>query len=181
MKEPAPSESILQQPFDRGVRLVALSLVDNAQKAADVLTEHSSDLRNGVHEGDEALHDFRVAVRRLRSWLGAFKPFLKNDVSRKRRRELEKSADATKETRDATVHLEWLRRDRPALNARQRVGQSWLMQRFETQRSEGCEAALTAALEFGAISSALTRKLSYYRAPVRAADASDLFGAVFAE
>src|SRR5947209_17918526 len=111
MNERAADETILQQPFDRGVRLVALSLIDDAQKAADNLTEHAGDLRNGSAEGDEALHDFRVAVRRVRSWLGAFKPWLKNDVSRKKRRNLSRTAEATRETRDAAVHLEWLRKE----------------------------------------------------------------------
>jgi len=181
MNERAADETILQQPFDRGVRLVALSLIDDAQKAADNLTEHAGDLRNGSAEGDEALHDFRVAVRRVRSWLGAFKPWLKNDVSRKKRRNLSRTAEATRETRDAAVHLEWLRKERPVLNGRQRVGQSWLTDRFERQREEGCDTALTAAAEFSTLSSALTRKLSYYHAPVREADTSDRFGAVFEE
>lgn len=181
MSDSAADETILKQPFDRGVRVIALSLIDDAQKAADNLTAHAGELRNGSEEGDEALHDFRVAVRRLRSWLGAFKPWLKDDVSKKRRRGLSSAAEATRETRDATVHLEWLRKDRPALNGRQRVGQTWLMERFERQRSEGCDTALEAAAEFGAISPALARKLQFYRAPVRDADTSDRFGPVFAD
>ena len=181
MNVSATDGTILQQPFDRGVRLVALSLIDDAQKAADNLTEHAADLRNGNAEGDEALHDLRVAVRRLRSWLGAFKPWLKKDVSRKRRRSLSSTAQGTRETRDAAVHLEWLRKERPALNGRQRVGQAWLTERFEREREEGCGAALTAAAEFGAIASALARKLTFYRAPVREPDTSDRFGTVFAE
>lgn len=181
MKAATVEETIFREPFERGVRLVALSLIEDAQKAADNLTSHSGDLRNGTAEGDEALHDFRVAVRRLRSWIGAFRPWLSDDVSRKRRRNLSSVADATRKTRDAAVHLEWLRKERPALSARQRVGQSWLTEQFEDERSRGCDDALAAAADFASLASTLTRKLEFYRAPVRETEAVDRFGAIFAK
>ena len=113
MKPNELEEKTLREPVDRGTRLVGLSLIDEAKDAAEKLTKLSKELRDGDSEADEALHDFRVGVRRLRSWLRAFKPWLRTDISRKRRRSLSKIADATREARDATVHLEWLRKERP--------------------------------------------------------------------
>lgn len=54
----------------------------------------------------EALHDFRVAVRRLRTWLQGFKSVLA--VRRRTRRRLKSLARATNAARDAEVALAWL-------------------------------------------------------------------------
>ena len=181
MKPATVDETILREPFERGVRLVALSLVEQAQKAADDLISHSADLRNAIAEGDEALHDFRVSIRRLRSWIGAFKPWLSDDVSRKRRKNLSDVADATRKTRDAAAHLQWLRQERSALSARQRVGQNWLTEQLGSDRNDGCDEALASAANFATVASALTGKLEFYRAPVRQTEDGERFGAVYAE
>ncbi|MBC7670966.1 MAG: CHAD domain-containing protein, partial [Polaromonas sp.] len=94
-------ESLLQEPADRCVRLVALSLLADAQKAGDRLPGVARELRDGDPGSDDALHDFRVALRRLRSWIRAFEPSLRDAVSRKQRRRLSAIADATSATRDA--------------------------------------------------------------------------------
>jgi CHAD domain-containing protein len=181
MKSSVLEETILREPVDRGVRLVALSLIDDAQKASDKLTSLSKELRDGDTAADEALHDFRVAIRRLRSWVRAFKPWLLEDVSPKWRRRLAGIADKTRTTRDAAVHLKWLREERPALTARQRVGQTWLSDRLEVQRSKGAEEALSAAADFAQTVPKLTRRLDSFRAPVREPDRTARFGAVFAD
>ena len=174
-------ESLLREPVDRCVRLVALSLLADAQKAGDRLMSVSQELRDGDAGSDDALHDFRVAVRRLRTWIRAFEPWLRDAVSRKQRRRLSAIADATGATRDATVHLEWLREERPALSARQRVGHAWLRKRLETQRKDGTDAALAAASDFDAMVAKLTRRLNVYRSPVVAHERPVRFGASLAE
>ncbi|MGH7652829.1 MAG: CHAD domain-containing protein [Gemmatimonadaceae bacterium] len=181
MKDSVLEESALKEPAERGVRLVALSLVEDVQEAAEKLTGLSKELLGGEAEGDDAVHDFRVAVRRLRSWVSSFKPWIDDDVPKKRRRRLSKIADATRESRDSTVHLEWLKKQRESLSARQRVGQSWLSDRLEKQRKDGAEKALEAADESAATSSKLTRKIEFYRAPLRGDGHSNLFGIVVAE
>ncbi|HEX9250206.1 MAG TPA: CHAD domain-containing protein, partial [Gemmatimonadaceae bacterium] len=90
MKSIVTDEAMLQEPVDRGVRLVAISLLEDAQKTAEKLTGLSKELRDGDTDGDEAVHDFRVAIRRLRSWTRAFKPLLRDDVRRKQRRRFSK-------------------------------------------------------------------------------------------
>ena len=100
-------EILLREPVDRGGRLVALSLLADAQVAAHKLTIASAKFREGDASSEDVLHDFRVAIRRLRSWIGVFKPWLGGAASRKQRRRLSKIADATSANRDSTVHLEW--------------------------------------------------------------------------
>ncbi|HEX9219502.1 MAG TPA: CHAD domain-containing protein, partial [Gemmatimonadaceae bacterium] len=148
MKSIVADETMLREPVERGVRLVAISLLDDARQAGDKLTSLSNELRDGLTAADDAVHDFRVAVRRVRSWVRAFKPWLCDDISRKQRRRLSGIAEATRAARDAAVHLEWLRKERPELTARQRVGQTWLSERLETQRSEGADTVLQAAADF---------------------------------
>ena len=174
-------ESLLREPSDRGVRLVALSLLADAQKAGDKLRSVSRELRDGDAGSDDALHDFRVAVRRLRSWIRAFQPQFRDAVSRKQRRRLSEIADATGATRDATVHLEWLRGERRALSARQRVGHTWIRERTQKKRTDGSDAALSAATEFHAMIAKLTRRLNVYHCDVLAHERPARFGAILAE
>ncbi len=181
MKSIVTDEAMLREPVDRGVRLVAISLLDDAQKAADKLTSLSKELRDGDTAGNEALHDFRVSIRRLRSWMRAFKPWLRDDLRRKDRPRFSRIAEATGTARDASVHLEWLRKERSALSARQRVGQTWLSERMEAQRSGGIDVALAAAMNFSPSVPKLRRRLECYRAPVREPDGTARFGAVLAE
>src|ERR1700730_10138205 len=180
MKSIVTDEAMLREPVDRGVRLVAISLLDHAQKAGDKLTSLSNALREGDATGNEALHDFRVAIRRLRSWVRAFKPWLRDDLRRKQRRRFSRIAEATRTARDASVHLEGLRKERSALSARQRVGQPWLSERLDAQRSGGVNVALAAAADFAPAVPKLTSRLDSYRAPVREADGTARFGTVVA-
>lgn len=61
----------------------------------------------------EALHDFRVALRRLRSVLRAYRPWL-DAVPKKLRRRLREIARATSAGRDAEVCLAWLEEQKDA-------------------------------------------------------------------
>jgi CHAD domain-containing protein len=174
-------ETLLGEPVDRAARLVALSLIEDAQQAAAELTGLAKELRDGDTAGDEALHDFRVAVRRLRSWLRAFEPWLDDDLTRKQRRRISEVADATRISRDARVHLEWLKTARPALTARQRVGHTWLTTRLEAVRSDGVDAALDAATDFAATARKVAHKLESYSATLRESEDAALFGTVLGE
>ena len=100
--------------------LYVIVRLEDAQKAAEKLTGLSKELRDGVIAGNEALHDFRVSVRRLRSWTRAFKPWLSDDLRRKDRRRFSGIAEATRTGRDTSVHLEWLREQLRPLRARVR-------------------------------------------------------------
>ncbi len=77
---------------------IALRHLDSAVKARRRLKRDTD---------PEALHDFRVALRRLRSVLRAYRPWL-DAVPKKLRRRLREIARATSAGRDAEVCLAWL-------------------------------------------------------------------------
>ena len=80
----------------------------------------------------EALHDFRVALRRLRSVLRAYRSCL-DKLPKKLRRELKRVASATSVGRDAEVFLEWLGSP-SSFPASERAAREWLQRRHERER-----------------------------------------------
>ena len=58
-------EDVIDRNAEEGARVVALALIAECDRAAGRLASG---------EDDEALHDFRVALRRLRTTLRAFRP-----------------------------------------------------------------------------------------------------------
>ena len=82
--------ALLEMPAPHAVRVIASGLLD------DVVAAHA---RLDDDEAD-ALHDLRVALRRLRSWLRAFRPELSDTVRGRTRRKLSALASATNEARD---------------------------------------------------------------------------------
>src|SRR5438034_4318112 len=113
MAEDTPAADLLEEPVERAAREIALRLLDKVEKE-----------RRRLDEPDdvEALHDFRVAVRRLRSWLRAFKGPLRGSVSGRHRDTLRAVARATNAGRDAEVHVEWLRARAELFRGRRRRG-----------------------------------------------------------
>lgn len=79
--------------------MVAQGLLDDLRKARRRL-ERGGDA--------DALHDFRVALRRLRSWLRAYRPSLRDTVRGPTLRALRTVADLTNGARDTEVALAWL-------------------------------------------------------------------------
>ncbi|MBL8960862.1 MAG: CHAD domain-containing protein [Gemmatimonadetes bacterium] len=113
--------SLLHAPAQVGVRAVARVL---AARVAEALVA----LQQG---GDpEALHDFRVAVRRLRSWLRSHRAALGRRNVKRPLRALRAVAHATNAPRDAQVFTAWLDETMDGLTARQKAGAAWLRQQF---------------------------------------------------
>ena len=117
----------LRESTDRSVRLVALGHLADATSAHARLASQSD---------DEALHDFRVALRRLRSWERAFRPYLRDDLGKKLRRRLRDLARDTGASRDLEVHLAWLKEQRRSLGRRQRPGLDWLVGELEARKAD---------------------------------------------
>jgi CHAD domain-containing protein len=149
---------LLQRPPEEGVRLVALRQLESAVAARERLTEP---------DDQEALHDLRVALRRLRSTLSSFKPYLGGSLSKKKVRRLRDLAATTGPGRDAEVQLAWLREQVPALARTQRSGAAWLLARTARRMDEGYEAA-HAALErdLPSLAEAIRHRLSVYSTEV---------------
>ena len=115
----------------------------------------------------EALHDFRVALRRLRSTLRAYRPLFAGSVRRKLRRRLRELGDRTNAGRDAEVQLAWLRAQAERLIARERHGLVWLADRLEERRASEYAATLDDIRRaFPRIERRLRRRLGEYRARV---------------
>lgn len=110
---------------EAAVRLARRHL-DAATEAVERLAENSD---------PEALHDFRVSLRRLRSVLRAYKSCL-GKLPKKLRRELKGVARATSAGRDAEVFLAWIV-SRSAFPAAELAAREWLQRRLE----QACDAA----------------------------------------
>src|SRR6202521_4568478 len=91
--------AILERSPEEGARRLALAYLDDAAAALPRL----ADL-----EDAEALHDLRVAVRRLRSSLKAHHAQLGDSVPKKLARRLRRLPPAPRAGRDAAVQIEWL-------------------------------------------------------------------------
>lgn len=91
--------SDLERPARHVARAVARARLRRVLEAAP-LADQPCD--------DEALHDFRVSLRRLRAWLAAFRSELEDTVGRGSYRRLRRAADATGHARDLEVQVAWL-------------------------------------------------------------------------
>lgn len=113
-------------PFSRGFGRIAVEQLDKAAEAAQSLTSSA--------EG-EALHDFRVSLRRLSTLLKAYRSETGKLLPGKSSKRLKKLFESTNPTRDAQVELAWLAQfsqeeadepERPGLSAVAQMLQSRL-------------------------------------------------------
>lgn len=156
---------ILEQPASAGASAVVLALLSEAVTRARRLA-HGTDA--------EALHDFRVSLRRIRSTLRSWRSVLGHAVRDKDLRRLRRVARATGEARDAEVLLAWIAGISAELPAPHRPGAAWAVERLGAR---GREADPSRAVErFGAAAGPLARRLSR----LRAADGEETFGVALA-
>lgn len=95
-------------------------------------------------EDQEALHDFRVALRRLRSVERAFRGRLGDPMAKKLRKLVRDLARATNGARDAEVQLAWVEGQRGGLDREQLVGFTWFLERLEQRRDREYQASIRA-------------------------------------
>ncbi len=129
MAAPRLTPALLAEPAQRAAREIARLRLEA------VVATHA---RLGTDD-PQALHDVRVALRRLRSWLKAYRPALDDTVTRKSRRSFARLARATNAARDAEVALTWLesQRDLPPAAAR---GHRELVDRVIAERMQSAHA-----------------------------------------
>ncbi|MDQ6828412.1 MAG: CHAD domain-containing protein [Gemmatimonadota bacterium] len=145
----------LDRPAPEMARWLALSLLDDAIVARKRLDDP---------DDAEALHDFRVAIRRLRSSLRAYREQLEGSVSTKTRRMLGKLASATGASRDDEVHLAWLDEQAAHGTARQRHGFNWLRDHLKARKEEDDgELRREVRRDFERVRRRLDRRLRHYR------------------
>ena len=89
---------LLDNAASSSVRVIAASRIEEARAGYE---RYLAGKKGGLHE-------LRVALRRLRSWLRAFEPQVRDTLRKKTRRRLSALAKATNGARDAEVAAEWI-------------------------------------------------------------------------
>src|ERR1700761_4558516 len=139
-------------PPQRAVRKLLTRQLKHAEAAGQRLIERAD---------DEALHDFRVALRRFRSIERAHRPWLDEALPKKLRRRLKELVDATGPARDAEVQLQWLLTQRAALRPSEVPGYQWLRPRLEDLQRQGYAVVRAGVpLRFAALGTALRAALA---------------------
>jgi CHAD domain-containing protein len=164
---------LLTRPAAQAAALVCLAHLDAAHAAGQRLAD--------THDS-EALHDFRVALRRLRSTLRAFRSELDEAVPKKLRNRLRDLTRATAPGRDAEVLIESVKSVEKKLTRGQRAGVPWLLTRFTERRDRAYEQVRRElAPEFQQLERRLRKPLSVVvKQPGDPAAEAVTFGAVAA-
>lgn len=151
-------EEFLDLSAPRGARLVALEKLD-------ALVEGR--VRLGHPEDVEALHDFRVALRRLRSAIRAYRAPLSSSIGKGTNKRLRKLAQATGQSRDLEVHVAWIDEQRATLTPRQRIGADALRAQLADRRARA-DVMLEQAIDltFPHLAHRVRERLLRYDAPV---------------
>ena len=113
------------------IPLPSLLVDEGARRLALVRLDEASAARSLVGSSDpEALHDYRVALRRLRSCLRSYRRALRSTLSRKNLRRLRRLAHGTNRSRDLEVQLAWLSDQRDRAGEAERPGVGWVVERL---------------------------------------------------
>jgi CHAD domain-containing protein/CYTH domain-containing protein len=163
-----PDAELLRLPVAEAAARLCRELLAEARSAESSLDDP---------QAKDALHDFRVALRRLRSALRSWREPLGRAVRKRERRALRDIQRATGEGRDAEVALEWLARQRGRCAPEHAAGVEWLEARCN-ERLAHTRARLDAELRsrFREVAERLARRLS--RAPQ--SDGDELFAGALA-
>ena len=153
-----PSPASPGQPAEEGARRLALTHLEAARVARGRLTTPTD---------AEALHDYRVALRRLRSCLRSYRRELRSTVTRKSLRRLRRLARATNRSRDLEVHTGWIADQAPTAGGGEQPGIAWLTARLEAARTRARDEMLKKDEHlFSTLYPTLHRQLSRYRATI---------------
>jgi CHAD domain-containing protein/CYTH domain-containing protein len=145
-------------PVDEGSRRLALAYLQDAVAARGRVA--------GSPEAD-ALHDYRVAVRRLRSCLRAYAKPLRSSLAERTLRRLRRLAHGTNRSRDLDVHLAWLGEQGHKVGEAERLGVAWLFERLTADRERAWEDMLDLdETLFPRIHARLVRRLSRFRTTI---------------
>ena len=145
--------SLLARSPEETVRHLCLGLLEEANSALGRL-ERGDD--------EEALHDFRVALRRLRSVIRAYRRHLKGSAKKKLRTRLSALAASTNAARDLEVQMEWLSKRAPELEPEAGSGAFHLAERLRS-RGDEMPPPQTLRTEFDPLHESLRKSLSRVR------------------
>ena len=155
MKIPA---DLLARPAEEAVRRLALVQLERAAAARSQLVEG---------DREEALHDFRVALRRLRSLLRSHRSVFAVEFPKKVLRRLAALARDTNPGRDAEVQLAWLATFTDELKPNERAGHGEIVRELAERRDESYRKVEREIVrDFAAIAEDLGSRLINYRVSV---------------
>jgi CHAD domain-containing protein len=149
----------LEMPAPSGLRLVARGFLKDAGTAATHLSKATRDA--------EALHHFRVALRRLRSWLRAFKDDLHGTIRREDRRALRAIGVTTNLVHELDMQLKWLNGAATGWRGKRRNDVRRLKRALTVRHREAADALDGVLAEFNRIRENLDGRLSRVRKPAR--------------
>ncbi len=144
-------------PVRDGVRHLALVYLEDARRAVGRLPQD---------DDPEALHDFRVALRRLRGLLRAYPSPTGPRIPKKLRRRVRRLAADTSAGRDLEVQIAWIAAEESALSPKERTGAQWFLARLAQER-EAQSAAVGKHLpgDFSTVGRRLGKRLDDVRNP----------------
>ena len=146
---------LLDLPAEEAARLIALGLLDRTAEAAGRLADPTDPM---------ALHDFRVAARRLANCLRTWRREIGSGLPRGLRRRFARLVRATRRSRDLEVHLAWERAQGSGLTERQRAGLGWHLRRLEARRRRAdLRVVRLVERRFARLERRFRRRLAAYR------------------
>ena len=146
-------DELLELPSGEAVRRRALALLDDAAAAGARIADPAD---------VEAVHDFRVGLRRLRSLMKLHRDELGGKLNRLRKK-LGEVAALTGDARDAEVQLAWLFSRKRSVPRGARPALDWLSGRLEERKQAGYARARTlAGARFARLAIELRRRLRRY-------------------
>ncbi len=148
---------VLDLPADRGARRLALTALDDA-----------ADAHARLEQGDDrALHDFRVALRRLRSTVRAYDEHLGGSVGKPDRRRLGDLAGATGDARDLEVHAAWMEKRIGGMHQHERAGAERSLHGLRADQAKADDGLRKhVAKQFGRVRWRLAKRLRFYHVEV---------------
>ncbi|HXX48686.1 MAG TPA: CHAD domain-containing protein [Myxococcota bacterium] len=150
------------RPAEVGARLVALRQLEEALRAI---------ARAGHPDDEDAVHDARVALRRLRSTLGAYRPLFDRDAAAHSLTRAGRLAGQMGGARDTEVWHAWIQEKREAARGRRRAVLDGLAAELEARlRLERGRAVEGLGDRFLELERELRASLRTYEAPVTASD-----------
>ena len=146
---------LLDRPAPEGARWIALARLHQLTLERKRLDD----------PGDaEALHDFRVALRRLRSVIRAYRSVLDDSITRGMRRRLSCVAHAAGVSRDAQVRLSWIVARRDTIAETDLPAISWVERQLRRERRTSDRKLLRELdRDFVELTERLGRRLMRYR------------------
>jgi CHAD domain-containing protein len=154
---------MLNQPVALAAGHLAAGMLETAQKACDRLTDEKD---------SEALHHFRVSVRKLRTYLQAYRDHLDKTAFKKAGRVLRELMKATNRDRDDQVHVRWLRHHvaRRRVSQLERSGIRLALDELEARRATMMDDMPRVQEQFGKVARKMQRRLQRKPGPLKLDD-----------